>query len=137
MMLSESLERGGPTGLFLHAIGKLEILLVPARVTRRLTGLQVMQVIVTRDRLQMHQVNAFIPPEETAASTISSKQFHQFYKFTAIFTINCIRRDLPDVFRKMLVRILTSLRPTKTAIVLEESDDARVLLTRAVECCRL
>ncbi|KAJ1358805.1 hypothetical protein KIN20_017327 [Parelaphostrongylus tenuis] len=44
MMLSESLERGGPTGLLLHAIGKMEELLVPARVTRRSTGQQVIQV---------------------------------------------------------------------------------------------
>ncbi|VDM55471.1 unnamed protein product [Angiostrongylus costaricensis] len=45
MMLDESLERAEPTGLPLHATGKMEDLLVPALVTRPLTGLQVVQVI--------------------------------------------------------------------------------------------
>ncbi|KAJ1359133.1 hypothetical protein KIN20_017784 [Parelaphostrongylus tenuis] len=45
MMLSESLQQGGPTGLLLQAIGKMEVLLVPARVTRLPTGREVIQVI--------------------------------------------------------------------------------------------
>ncbi|EPB79056.1 tetratricopeptide repeat protein [Ancylostoma ceylanicum] len=39
------------------------------------------------------------------------------------------------VFRKALEQIPTSVRLWKAAIELEEPDDARVLLTRAVECC--
>ncbi|VDP24913.1 unnamed protein product [Heligmosomoides polygyrus] len=40
-----------------------------------------------------------------------------------------------EVFRKALEQIPTSVRLWKAAIELEEPDDARVLLTRAVECC--
>lgn len=40
------------------------------------------------------------------------------------------------VFRKALEQIPTSVRLWKAAIELEEPDDARILLTRAVECCR-
>ncbi|VDM58163.1 unnamed protein product [Angiostrongylus costaricensis] len=43
MMFDESLERAEPTGLLLHARRKNGIL-APARVTRRSTGLQVIQV---------------------------------------------------------------------------------------------
>nr|CDJ96110.1 PRP1 splicing factor domain containing protein [Haemonchus contortus] len=39
------------------------------------------------------------------------------------------------VFRKALEQIPTSVRLWKAAIELEEPDDARILLTRAVECC--
>ncbi|VDM52353.1 unnamed protein product [Angiostrongylus costaricensis] len=47
MMLEESLEQAELTGLLLHATGKMEDLLAPGRVTRRSTGLQVIQVILT------------------------------------------------------------------------------------------
>ena len=40
------------------------------------------------------------------------------------------------IFRKALEQIPTSVRLWKAAIELEEPDDARILLTRAVECCR-
>lgn len=40
------------------------------------------------------------------------------------------------VFRKALEQIPTSVRLWKAAIELEEPDDARILLTRAVECCK-
>lgn len=41
------------------------------------------------------------------------------------------------VYRKALEQIPTSVRLWKAAIELEEPEDARILLTRAVECCRL
>lgn len=41
------------------------------------------------------------------------------------------------VFRKALEQIPTSVRLWKAAVELEEPEDARILLTRAVECCRL
>lgn len=40
------------------------------------------------------------------------------------------------VFRKALEQIPTSVRLWKAAVELEEPEDARILLTRAVECCR-
>ncbi|KAJ1353746.1 hypothetical protein KIN20_010450 [Parelaphostrongylus tenuis] len=43
MMLSESLEREGHTGLLLHAVGKNESVVVPARITLRSTGWQVIR----------------------------------------------------------------------------------------------
>uniref|UniRef100_A0AAF5Q4B9 Pre-mRNA-processing factor 6 n=1 Tax=Wuchereria bancrofti TaxID=6293 RepID=A0AAF5Q4B9_WUCBA len=39
------------------------------------------------------------------------------------------------VFRKALEQIPTSVRLWKAAVELEEPEDARILLTRAVECC--
>ena len=41
-----------------------------------------------------------------------------------------------QVFRKALEQVPTSVRLWKAAVELEEPADARVLLTRAVECCR-
>ncbi|VDN35326.1 unnamed protein product [Gongylonema pulchrum] len=41
------------------------------------------------------------------------------------------------VVRKALEQIPTSVRLWKAAVELEEPEDARILLTRAVECCRL
>ncbi|VDL74178.1 unnamed protein product [Nippostrongylus brasiliensis] len=48
---------------------------------------------------------------------------------------NAVRAMPHSVFRKALEQIPTSVRLWKAAIELEEPDDARVLLTRAVECC--
>ncbi|KAJ1356143.1 hypothetical protein KIN20_013804 [Parelaphostrongylus tenuis] len=45
MTLGETLERGGPIGLLLHSIGKMEVLVVLAGVTRRSTRRQAIQVI--------------------------------------------------------------------------------------------
>ncbi len=44
--------------------------------------------------------------------------------------------DKKKVFRKALEQIPTSVRLWKAAVELEDPEDARVLLTRAVECCR-
>ncbi|VDM54499.1 unnamed protein product [Angiostrongylus costaricensis] len=45
MMLDESLKGAELTGLLLHATGKMEDLLALAQVTRRSTGLQVLQMM--------------------------------------------------------------------------------------------
>ncbi|KAE9420811.1 hypothetical protein Angca_003976 [Angiostrongylus cantonensis] len=77
-------------------------------------------------------------PPETAKAIVANAVHAMPYSVRIWMKTAEIEVDVKakkKVFRKALEQIPTSVRLWKAAIELEEPDDARVLLTRAVECC--
>ncbi|KAJ1369239.1 hypothetical protein KIN20_030652 [Parelaphostrongylus tenuis] len=119
MMFNESLEQGGSYGLLLqHAIGTMKVLLAPARVSRRSTGWQVLEMNIS----------------ETSGRSLDDFAVSFAYVSVRMWSDTCRSRPLLSVASVCLLPWFTLPKPKSrlVSLVLQLARGARGLVQRLV-----